>query len=112
MGKSKDVAPEENAAVSEGKPEKAEKPAKPAKAEKVQKAQKKDKNKKPNIFVRMGRKLKETFSELKRVTWPTFGTALKSTGVVLVIVLAFTIVMTGVNVGFTELLQLITSWGA
>ena len=35
--------------------------------------------KKPNIFVRMGRKLKETFSELKRVTWPTFPKVLKST---------------------------------
>ena len=30
-----------------------------------------EENKKPNIFVRMGRKIKETFSELKRVTWPT-----------------------------------------
>ena len=35
-----------------------------------------DKNKKPNWFVRQGRKIKETFSELKRVTWPTFGKAL------------------------------------
>ena len=26
--------------------------------------------KKPNIFVRMGRKIKEVFSELKKVTWP------------------------------------------
>ena len=43
--------------------------------------------KKPNIFVRMGRKLKETFSELKRVTWPTFPKVLKSTCVVLVVVL-------------------------
>ena len=27
--------------------------------------------KKPNIFVRMGRKIKEVFSELKKVTWPS-----------------------------------------
>ena len=72
---------------------------------------KKDKNKKPNIFVRMGRKLKETFSELKRVTWPTFGKALKATGVVLAIVLAFIVVVTGVNYGFTSLLEFITSLG-
>lgn len=70
-----------------------------------------DKNKKPNVFVRMGRKLKETFSELKRVSWPTFGKALKATGVVLAIVLVFTIVVTGVNYGFSELLKFITSWG-
>ena len=75
------------------------------------KAQKKDKNKKPNIFVRLGRKLKETFSELKRVTWPTFGKALKATGIVLVIVLIFTVLVTGVNVGFSELLNLLTKWG-
>ena len=67
---------------------------------KAEKPVKKDKNKKPNIFVRMGRKLKETFSELKNVTWPTFGKALKATGVVLVVVLVFTVLVTGVNVGF------------
>ncbi len=83
-----------------------------AKNNSAEKPVKKDKNKKPNIFVRMGRKLKETFSELKNVTWPTFGKALKSTGVVLVVVLIFTVLVTCVNVGFTELLELITKWGA
>ena len=75
------------------------------------KIKKTDKNKKPNIFVRFGRKIKETFSELKRVTWPSFGKALKSTGVVLVIVLIFTVITTGVNYGFTALLNLITNLG-
>jgi len=43
-------------------------------------AQKNDnKAQKPNIFVRMGRRLKETFSELKRVTWPTFPKVIKGT---------------------------------
>lgn len=73
---------------------------------------KQDKNKKPNIFVRMGRKIKETFSELKRVTWPTFGKALKATGVVLVIVLIFTVIVTGINYGLSELLDLMVSTGA
>lgn len=70
------------------------------------------KNKKPNIFVRAGRKLKETFSELKRVTWPGFGKALKATGVVLVVVLVFTVVFTGINYGLSELLDLMTSVGS
>ncbi len=70
-----------------------------------------DKNKKPNIFVRMGRRLKETFSELKRVTWPTLPKALKATGVVLVVVLVFTVIVTGVNVGFSKLLELLTGIG-
>ncbi len=77
-----------------------------------QKKVKKDKNKKPNIFVRMGRKLKETFSELKRVSWPSFPKALKATGVVLVVVLFFTVIITGVNYGFNALLDLMTNVGA
>lgn len=68
-------------------------------------------SKKPNIFVRMGRKLKETFSELKRVTWPTFPKVLKSTGVVLVVVLVFLVVVTGINFGLQALLDLVTGIG-
>ena len=67
--------------------------------------------KKPNIFVRMGRTLKETFSELKRVTWPTFPKVLKSTGVVLVVVLVFLVVVTGINFGLQALLDLVTGIG-
>lgn len=72
----------------------------------------KEKEKKPNIFVRMGRKLKETFSELKRVTWPTFPKVVKSTCVVIVVVVVFLVVVTGINYGLQELLNLITSIGA
>ena len=64
---------------------------------------------KPNVFVRMGRKLKETFSELKRVTWPTFPKVLRGTGVVLVVVLAFLVVVTGINYGLQALLKLVTA---
>lgn len=74
----------------------------------VAKKKGKDKEKKPNIFVRMGRKIKETFSELKRVTWPTLPAALKATGVVIGIVLLFLIVVTAVNSGFTALLNLLS----
>ena len=73
-------------------------------------AQKNDnKVKKPNIFVRMGRKLKETFSELKRVTWPSFPKVVKATCVVLVVVLVFTVFVTAINYGLQELLNLITN---
>lgn len=67
-----------------------------------------NKVKKPNIFVRIGRKFKETFSELKRVTWPTFPKVVKATCVVLVVVLIFTVVVTGINQGLQALLELIT----
>ena len=69
-------------------------------------------HKKPNIFVRMGRKLKETFSELKRVTWPSFPKVLKSTGVVLVVVLVFLVAVTGINFFLQWLLDLVTNIGA
>ncbi len=65
--------------------------------------------KKPNIFVRMGRKIKEVFSELKKVTWPSFGKVVKSTGVVIAIVVAFLIVFTAVNYGLNTLLGLLTT---
>ena len=67
--------------------------------------------KKPNIFVRMGRKIKEVFSELKKVTWPTFGKVIKSTGAVLAVVIVFLIVFTGINYGLSKLLELITGLG-
>ncbi len=57
----------------------------------------KSKKKKPNWFRRVGAKFKETFSELKRVTWPKFPTVLKTTGVVLVVVLAFLVATTAVD---------------
>ena len=87
---------------------------KPDKSDKSEKTTKKnkDKDKKPNFFVRIGRKLKETFSELKRVTWPSFGKAIKATGVVLAIVVIFMVLVTGVNFGLSKLLELMTSWGA
>ena len=68
----------------------------------------KSKNQKPNWFRRVGAKFKETFSELKRVTWPKFGTAIKTTGVVLVIVAAFLLVITGVDSGLNALLKWIS----
>ena len=68
----------------------------------------KAKNKKPNWFKRAGAKIKETFSELKRVTWPKFTTVLKTTCVVLVIVAAFLLIVTGVDLGLMKLLGLLT----
>ncbi len=71
----------------------------------------KTKSDKPNIFVRFGSKVKEIFSELKKVTWPSFGKVVKTTGVVLVVVLAFAVVFTGINAGLGALLDLVTNLG-
>ncbi len=67
--------------------------------------------KKPNIFVRMGRKIKEVFSELKKVTWPSFGKVVKSTGIVISVVVIFLIIFTAINFGLSTLLELVTTIG-
>ena len=72
----------------------------------VKKAKKNDK-KKPGFFKKIGRWFKETFAELKKVSWPTFGKVVKQTGIVLVVVLIFLIVITGFDVGLYSLLRLI-----
>ncbi len=72
----------------------------------VKKAPKKDK--KPNIFKRLGMKIKDVFSELKKVSWPSFGTVVKKTGVVIVVVLAFLVVISAFDYGLMELLQLVS----
>ena len=65
----------------------------------------KNKEKKPGL----GRRIKDVFSELKRVTWPTFPKVVKATGVVLVVVLIFTVIVTGINFGLQALLDLATN---
>jgi preprotein translocase SecE subunit len=69
----------------------------------------KNKNQKPNWFRSTGAKLKETFSEIKRVTWPKFPTVLKTTGVVLVVVFVFLLIVTGVDSLLGWLLELLTN---
>ena len=67
------------------------------------------KNKKPSWFRRAGAKIKEVASELKRVTWPSFPTVLKTTGEVLVIVFVFLAVVTGVDALLLFLMKLISA---
>ena len=84
-------------------PETAEKPAKTEKQ--VKKARKK--SGKPGFFKRLGLKIKDVFSELKKVSWPSFSKVVKKTGVVIVVVLAFLVVITAFDSGLMELLKLI-----
>jgi preprotein translocase subunit SecE len=62
------------------------------------------KAKKPNIFIRLGRFFKASWSELKKVSWPTWKTVLKNTSIVLLVVLAFSILILGADQLFTLLL--------
>jgi preprotein translocase subunit SecE len=84
------------------------------KEKEIQKANAKNakpKNKKPNFFVRMGRKIKEVFSELKKVSWPSFSKVVKQTGIVLGVVALFMVVITLIDFGLGQLLTLLTSIG-
>ena len=62
----------------------------------------------PGFFKRVGMKIKDIFSELKKVSWPTFGKVLKETGIVLAVVLVFLVVINAFDVGLDTLLKLIT----
>ena len=61
------------------------------KQKEVKKEKKKDK--KPGFFKRIGMKAKDIFSELKKVNWPGFAKVVKKTGIVLAVVLIFSITM-------------------
>lgn len=71
------------------------------------------KKSKPNFLVRffrwVGRKFKETYSELKKVTWPKFPKVVKQTGVVLGVILIFLVLVTGIDYGLQALLTLVTT---
>lgn len=55
---------------------------------------KEEKVKKPN---KLAKAIKDSNNELKKVTWPKFGEVVKSTGVVLVVVLVFALVLFGLD---------------
>ena len=75
----------------------------------------KKKSDKPSFFKRLGRVFKEIFAELKKVSWPTFGKVVKQTGIVMVVVLIFLVVITAFDVGLYSLLGLLKDipslWG-
>ncbi len=71
---------------------------------KNQKVDKKNKNE----GVKLSKKAKETVSELKKVVWPTFGEVCKKTGVVLVVVLIFAVIIFGMDYGLGALMGLLT----
>jgi len=65
------------------------------------KSKDKDKNKKKKKDKKerrgLGKRVKETASELKKVTWPSFGEVCKKTGIVIAFVIIFGLFLYGVN---------------
>ena len=91
----KKVSAENTKPAKQVKDKKAEKPAKTAKV----------KDKKPNVFVRMGRSIKKFFKELrgesKKVVWPDRKTVLKSSVVIIGVVIWL------IDTGLSELVKLL-----
>lgn len=88
----------------------------PAQAPKASSKKPNDKNKKKNdgkqnVFIRMFKRIGLSFknmkNELKNVTWPTFGKVIASTGVVLIIVAIFFVLLLGIDLGLGSLFDLI-----
>ena len=75
------------------------------KADKAKADKKKKTNGKEKVSLR--RKTRETFAELKKVTWPSFADVCKKTGVVLVVVLIFAVIIFGIDFGLGKLMGLL-----
>ncbi len=69
------------------------------------------KGKRPNFFKRLGAFFVKSWLELKKVTWPNFKTVLKNTGIVLLVVLFFALIILGADSLFAWLLSLISTKG-
>ena len=65
-------------------------------------------NKKPNIFRRFGHFLGKSASELKKVSWPSFATVVKNTGIVFAVVIFFTLIIGVADFGLSEALRALT----
>lgn len=75
---------------------------KEVKADKKVKKAKDKKEKKGGL----GKKIKESISEVKKVNWPTFGKVCKQTGMVISVVVICTLVLFGMD----RLLSLLFTW--
>ena len=110
MAKNKKIVAKENAEV-----EKSDEVLTVAKTSKVDKTKKVDakKAKKNKVKAKNNDKpkrnrVKEVFSELKKVNWPSFGKACVQTGSVLVVVAVFMLAVLGIDSLVAWILSLIT----
>ena len=92
--------------VETTKVEKSAKVEKETKNQNQTKKSSKKKEKGPNKIVT---KTKETISELKKVSWPSFKTVCKNTGIVISVVVIFTLVLFGIDRLLSFLYTLIPS---
>lgn len=84
---------------------------KETKAEKKAKAEKRAKKQLKNSATQPKKsRAKETIGELKKVTWPTFSKTMKQTGMVLSLVLIFGVVVLGIDLLISFIINLLSSF--
>ena len=115
MAKNKKMPTKENAEIeksnevlTEVSKKDMKKQAKANKQEKASKQSKQNKKKANNDKPKRNR-VKETVSELKKVSWPTFKQACKQTGTVLVVVAVFMLVVLGIDSLLSWIINLIVN---
>ena len=115
MAKNKKMPTNENAEIeksnevlTEVSKKDMKKQAKANKQEKTSKQSKQNKKKANNDKPKRSR-VKETVSELKKVSWPSFGKACKQTGTVLAVVAVFMLVIFGIDSLLTWIINLIVN---
>lgn len=107
-----EVVQETNVEQPQNESDSQDKKAKKSKVEKNTVDKKKNaknaKNAKKTDKKTFGQKVKSVFGELKKVSWPSFGTVVKQTSVVIVIIALCTLVLFGVDSLFSLLYKLLT----
>lgn len=63
--------------------------------------------KKPNVFARLFKYLRECIGELKKITWPTVSQTTKNFGVVLLVILIAGVLIFALDKGLYALLGLV-----
>ena len=83
-----------------------------SKSEETAKATKSEKSKKPGIFRRIGKYLRDTKGEFKKIVWPTFPSVVRNTLVTLAVCAVLGVLICLVDAGLSALIKLVLSLGA
>ena len=82
-----------------------------SKTEAEKKPVKSEKSKKPGIFRRIGKYLRDTKGEFKKIIWPTFPSVVRNTLVTLAVCAVLGVLVCLVDFGLSALIDLVLSLG-
>ena len=82
-----------------------------SKTEAEKKPAKSEKSKKPGMFRRIGKYLRDAKGELKKIIWPTFSSVVRNTLVTLAVCAVLGVLVCVVDFGLSALIDLVLSLG-